>query len=221
MPIRSRWLGVCVVCAAMVAGAFAYRTASRPALDAVEAISNPPVGFQLPPELDLSSLAARLSRDERSVVESQADESYRTLLVIGLALRDRLTGQAWQTEPFVRHLELDASMPEAPSGCDDPKAGRVQYCLGWLARAQAQVGLPRDQIGRVARVAPRLARDPDEMTRLFVAAFLESVKADPRGVLDDGSGRLLERLRQDEFIAHQLPRQIEVQRQAREQVARR
>lgn len=161
-------------------------------------------------ELSLDEAKSRIDSEQRTLVEQAPSEVERLFLARMFALRDRLTGSPSETAFALRAVSRYA---QGRSHAEDSQS-MASKGLGFLTRAEAQVGIAVSQRQAVLRNAALLADSSDDDLRLLVASLLEECKQ--RGGLGYAPAEVaLAKLLKDEYVLNGLPAQRGVRDKAR------
>jgi hypothetical protein len=161
------------------------------------------------------SLLTRLNSDQLKIIESTPQGPNRSFLIRMFGYRDRLTGSPDETAFAYETLTTYVSGSRT---ADTEIESNAFVSLGFLARAEAQVGLPKTQRDSVLSMAVRLATSDKEEFRLMSASFISAAKA--RGQVPSSALAALDSLQDDEYVAAELPKQLKVLEDARQVILR-
>lgn len=165
-------------------------------------------------EESLEILSRRLTTKERETVQRETDSEHRAFYTRVFAYRDRITGAEHETRFAVEAIDrfLEPGGRSAADGVHYEQL-RAFISLGFLSRAEVQVGLPERHRTLVRGMCKKLAETRDEEIMLMTAAFLHATQA--RAELEPSLKVLFDSLKQNEMVEAELPIQIRVLEEAR------
>lgn len=165
-----------------------------------------------PGELSLEDALGRLTKEQRTLAQEQPTEAERLFTARAFALRDRLTGEPSETAFALRALSRYAQQKDRSEAAES----MAFKSLGFLARAEAQVGIPPSQRQRVLQYASAMSESSDDDTRVLVAALLSECKKNKGSLEYPAAEASLQKLMKQEYVINGLPSQESVLESARQ-----
>ncbi len=165
-------------------------------------------------EESIEVLFGRLTKKEQETVQALPDLDERAFTTRVFAYVDRMSGAEHESRFAVEAIERYLSPREA-RGRNQEYVDQLHafISLGFLSRAEVQVGLPERHRTLVRGMCKKLAETRDEEIMLMTAAFLHATQA--RAELEPSLKVLFDSLKQNEMVEAELPIQIRVLEEAR------